>query len=922
MKIQCINCSTVFFIDDSLISGKGVKAQCPRCGHQTVVRADASVAPASSMGQNLGYSPAGPGPSHPPPGPPSGPGDSFFGDQSGQLGNLGTNDHLLGGNVPEVADPLSSYTSMAASPQLDSSPLLPNSFEEMYSPRATESMAESMAESTAIGPPPSFSEPLLSQQDLDLEPLIVHQDDGATRLTPHPSLPYAGSADQKDLDRLDPNWIKIRRISTGKEIGPVSLKEVRSLYVHGKISLDDEYAGEDLEWSPIREVSALLDILQRTPQVGQRKIPGPVMLTTSNSSGRQPWIFVLFLFLLLGGGGGAYYYLNLKPKVGSVKKRVVPVVNVNHIFQELRKKWRDLHPDVKPDAKKSKALTQKGMALLIKDRPRSYKKAASLFQQALLANKSNHRALAGLAVANAWKPRSRAQSSAQIAHRATQFEVLMRRKSQLNSSPLLEAAYALYLKADPDKALAKAKNAARRSPKEALVQLIAGELWLFQQQDNKKAQVFLKKALALNKRLARSRVLMAQIYLKQSRYYEASKMLRPLLRRRHTQAMYHQARLLINQGQYSKARRMLQRLLKRSPYSFRARMLLSVMLYQQMKQKNLARRNLSRFKKSDKLSQIMRLKVLLHRAYIDLLTGRLKRSTRRVQSIYQINKSYLPGKFLEAQVLFARKKYEEAQRRLEQVAARLPNEPKVQLLKAILLRRLGKTKEAISSFLQIAQQNTRFVWPRLFLGNMYLEQKNTTNALLHLKLALKAEPDLLHNQSNPSSYYLIPQLFARMIKRFQSTRQAPRSIYVAAAGVSHYQLNNRRKAFRQLRRSLALDRKGLAANLYMAQYLYDINSLSKSYRHAARAYQVYEQHPIAAQILGLIALKKRKCKKAEVYLKLVRRERPWFITGQVGMALTLRCLRQPESAMDEIKPLLSSYNYHHFLARALQILKH
>ncbi len=968
MKIQCTNCSTVFFIDDSLISGKGVKAQCPRCGHQTVVRSDSSAAAqAPAMGQNLGYNnpastmgasqppmgsppgynpPPAAGSPQPPPAASVGPGDSFFGDQASYFG--GNNNYFgstggaqagqptpyagpgaqAGQPTPYAgpgaqADPLRSYTSPAPAP---SSPLLPT---HLGSPGSSNF---EVPNSGNLGIPgnsnlhsanhPASSSGILGNAPSSIaDPLTPPQDNEVTRLQPHPSTPYAGTA-HEDLGKLDPNWLKIRRIATGEEIGPVSLKEVRSLYVHGKIALDDEYAGEDLEWCPIREVPALLDILQRTPQLGQRggKIVPPKHVTHRK---KPSWILFAGLFLLLlGGGGGAFYYLVILPKnqkKTGKRKGSNPVLSVN-LLKDLSKKWEDLHPDIEPDVKESKKLTRKGMSYLARDQRRSYNKAISLFQQALLANIKNHRALAGLAIAQAWKPASRKSSNAAKAYTNTQYEVLLRRQSRLYKTPLLRAAYTLYLKGDPDKALTMAKEAAHKAPREALIQLIAGELWFTQQQDYKKAYLRLRKALKLNKRLARGRVIMAKIMLLQSRYYQATEWLRPLLRRRHIQAMYQQAQLYINQGLYTQGRRLLQRLLKRDRRHHHARLLLATLLYQQLKQKKSAYRYLKVLRKRDRLPRILRLKVLLHRAYIDLLSHRLRSASRRIKLLYKLDKNYLPAKFLEAQVFYARKKYVQALSRLNAVAARLPNDSKVQLLKAIITEKQGKRKQAIGMYRQMADRNSRYIWPRLLLASAYIKEKNI-KAVVHLKLSLKVEPALLRNQERPSTYYITPQFWETLLDRFQNARQGPRSIYIAAAGIAYYQIGNDKQAFKQLHRSLKRDAKGLAANLYIAQLYYEKGNLARAQRHARRAYNVYDQEPIAAQILGLVALKRKQYRKAKAYLTAVRRSRPWFISGQIGLALSFYGLKQKEDAMDELKSLLDSYNYHHFLFRALHHLK-
>jgi predicted Zn finger-like uncharacterized protein len=47
MRIDCDSCGAAYAIDDSLITARGVRAQCPKCGNQKVVKKDASGAVAS-----------------------------------------------------------------------------------------------------------------------------------------------------------------------------------------------------------------------------------------------------------------------------------------------------------------------------------------------------------------------------------------------------------------------------------------------------------------------------------------------------------------------------------------------------------------------------------------------------------------------------------------------------------------------------------------------------------------------------------------------------------------------------------------------------------------------------------------------------------------------------------------------------------
>ena len=59
MRIDCEQCSAAFTIDDGLITDRGVRAQCPKCGHQKVVKKTASAtspltAPPQAAGNPFG----------------------------------------------------------------------------------------------------------------------------------------------------------------------------------------------------------------------------------------------------------------------------------------------------------------------------------------------------------------------------------------------------------------------------------------------------------------------------------------------------------------------------------------------------------------------------------------------------------------------------------------------------------------------------------------------------------------------------------------------------------------------------------------------------------------------------------------------------------------------------------------------------
>lgn len=977
MKIQCTSCATIFFIDDSLIAGKGVKAQCPRCGHQTVVRSNEGTAPPSQP-SGLAYSQAQPSGTQFPPQPTGGSGISsqpsqpargsaasvgmpggenrasgFFGEQGHSLGQDPSANFFGGGASayagPNAApDPLGHYVSSPPAPThslqanagypLSAPPVggvlnmpgaggsLPTSSTGMGGGSATGPSSVASMSSVLSGASQSSilsgafeAKPILEPSS----PRKTSHESGkgspapeqeATRVQPHPITPYVSNAPHEDMGRLDPTWIKIRRISDGQEIGPVSLKEVRSLYVHGKISLNDEYSGQDLQWTPIRENRSLLDILQRTPQLAQRGAHGA---SSSRGSRGKLWLAVVSLFFLTAAGVAAYYVWK-----GSGNKTVQPPpMDPADLLNQWLAQWRKDHPAIKLNLQQSQVLTEKGMEHLVRDQLPAYQKAISLFQQAMVAHPKNDRALAGLAMAFLWKSSWEPSSKAAQELQRNQYEVLLRKESTIRPTAMLQSACALFLHSEPDKALHLIQSAAKKAPQDAVVQFIAGDIWFSQHQDQKKALAHLQKAVQQKPTLARARILLARIYMQSSHYHKSIELLEPLQKARHPEAMYSRAQLYIHTGDHAQARQVLVQLINSYPRHQQGRVLLGILYYQILQQPALAQQTLATFPQLSAMPLALQLRVFLHRGYIALVNQQWQQAHRIVSHLLKLDKNYIPASFLQLQVLMVQKKYKEAQTVLGQLTARLPSDIQIQTLDAMLKEKTGQLDAAAQLYQQLSDQNTRYIWPRILLARIHLKQKHVNKSLLQIKSALEVEPDYLKNQSQPLSLYIAPRLWQPLVDFFQKTQEGSRPIFLAAAGMVAYQMDKTKLAHALLRRSLQEDSKGLAANLYMAQYHYDANRLSQAQQHAALVYQHYDQHPIAAQILGLICLKRRQMDKAKHYLNLVRKARPWFISSQVGLAMVLQEEGHSADALDEIKPLLDTYHYHHQLARALLVFK-
>lgn len=92
MRIDCEQCGAAFSIDDTMISDRGVRAQCPKCGHQKVVKKAepnplTSPAPVTAMHQAPPFASPNPSSTAPNPFAPSSAGANPFGQPGGGSAN-------------------------------------------------------------------------------------------------------------------------------------------------------------------------------------------------------------------------------------------------------------------------------------------------------------------------------------------------------------------------------------------------------------------------------------------------------------------------------------------------------------------------------------------------------------------------------------------------------------------------------------------------------------------------------------------------------------------------------------------------------------------------------------------------------------------------------------------------------------------
>ncbi len=996
MKIRCDKCHSVFLIEDKLISDKGVKAQCPKCGEQKIVWKQSITSNMQSfdssalgglndpltsnqnIGDDYGFSDYNPpdyessNDYNPPDYAPLSdyaPSDSNYGFDDFNTSNPASYDEQAEGGggitpIPFGADPMDfgsvpqdNYSSaveeehqvtcfkcgkpMKENPDtvLPICPSCLQSQQEDISSAVSSFSSQPPEASFTPSPEPEELSPAQSEEALSPDLISAtsmvytpHSEPDHVEADPIPAIDpmpeiHSEPAPSLPLDSdssipFDSTRIKLRQVKDHKEIGPISLQEVRSLYAHGKISLDDEYLYAENQWKPITQVPELYAVLRRTPQIGDKANQLPPHATKRNilkketsSSGKKIVLaFVMAIILGAVAFGGFYYWQQNSDHHNRARK--ITKHTQNNILNYLRKKWHNDSSPKKIDKKLSALLTQKGMDIFRTDDFRGYRAAMNFFKKAIIANPHNYKAIAAVALSFLWG----AQGEPSIEH-LNEFDGLLRQEAYKTRQPILQAAYAVFLarQGETEKSLRFVKRALRKNKKSALIFLIAGELLLEQEKSHQKAIRYLKRSTQLDPKLFRARYYLAYGLQQTAHHYTALQSLSPLIKKRHLKALYLKAKIQIELGYYRQATTSLLHLLKKQPNIIKARLLLGILYYQFLNSRSRAAYHLRKAYRMDP-SKRLKKKIILHRGYIAIEQRQLKTVKKFIKQLRKIDRHYLPILLLEAEYFFLKKRYHRASKILKNLISQI-SDPKIQIFLAYIIEKQGNSKATAEMYRNLIEENSRYILPYLLQAAYYAKRKNDTQIAISLKNSLDIEPDLFRHQLRPTRFYIPPSFWRETLYVFQKSRVGDRSITAAAAGITAYYLGQLQLARQWLRRAIRYDRSGLASNLYFAQYSLRIKNYRLAQRHAKKVYLNYNQPPVAGTILGWTAYHRKRYAQALDYFKQVKEARPWYISPPIGIALTLAKQGKRDKAIQLLLDLLRSHKHHHQLLRALYELK-
>lgn len=801
MRIVCQKCSAAYAIDDKFVTPKGVRAQCPRCRHLQLVKKDEAPPAAAEVAAPAAAAPGGASPflfdmgANPAPPPPTGASGLHFGqtaptapagsspfDFSPPTSPGAPNPFDFGAPPPAPAAQAapSPFDFAAPPPPPPAGPsypakkpaapaaAAPSPFDfsaaappppPAAAPKKPAAPAASPFDFAAVAPPPAAgASPFDFGAPPQAEPPSPFGDGGLDLGPPAPPPPSAPArlaapafpgkaAPSQAADRAQVVGVKCR--SCGKEMtDPFDqalgvCDDCRNKTAEAAASespfpsappppppAQSRPAAVPLfpsAHTPIAEASSLRSAAREPASSGgssegRGKIIGiavGVVVVIAVAVGlviKKPWVTKAPPLVVRPTGGGA-------------------AVKPDSIIQQ----WRLMYPDL--EGQSAKQLVDEGEELLTKDTTKSYLDAEESFEQALVLDPGNDRAIAGWVLALAFgkpgkidEPTSRAAESmlAAAEQRSGDLRVfvshahfLIARGGNPNDIKVL-AERGLNSKAPNDKALAAlaiGQTVLTKNPQQA-------------------AQSF-REALTTDPKLKRAYFFQAQLAAIQGNYKEATRALERRLELDADQweAAEELARLLLDVGEIPKAKKVLENAKAAAPRAGRPRLGLAMLAYQHMGDLAGAATELQALNDDPEIAKVEKADVLVHLATIQRIQGDADKASDTIDKALELNADSVSAKLQKFLILLDKGVASSARLELDGLKGKLGDKYLEATLEGRLLIAENRLDDAVQILSATAESDPRRVDAIFLAGAAAAKGKKAGKAWEScMKRGLRADP--------------------------------------------------------------------------------------------------------------------------------------------------------------------------------------
>ena len=763
MRIVCQKCSAAYAIDDKFVTPKGVRAQCPRCRHlQLVKKDDAPAAEAPPAG------PAGPsaflfdmGAAPPPPPAPAGGGEGLhFGttapassasnaspfDFAAPATNPGT---PLDFGAPPPGPPGggSPFDFAAATP--GGGGANPFDFASVAPPPAGDSPFDFGS------PPPSAQSPSspFGSGGLDLGDLPPPPPKPSGPSKPAPSFPgKKPESAPADLSAQAAVGVKCR--SCGKEMAD-AFDQALGVCDECRNKSAEAQQAEPAPEARAAAPAARLAAPAHAPSAAVPLFPpastpisagdGARLRSARRDTGESS----------SGGGKGKTIGLVVaaavviaivvgvvikKPWGGKAPPLVVKPSGPGRPVDSIIQQWRLKYPDL--EGSSAKQLVDEGEELLVKDTTRSYLDAEESFQQALVLDPGNDRALAGWVLSVAFGKVAQIDEPT-----AKAAEAMLAAAEQRSGDLRVFVAHAHFLIArsgNPNdiKVLAERGLNSKEPRDRALAFLAVGQTVLTK--NPQQAAKNFKEAQDLDPKLKRAYFFQAQLATIQGNYKEATRALERRLELDADQweAAEELARLMVDVGEPAKAKKVLEAAKAAAPHAGRPRLGLAILAYQHLNDLKGGEEQLTGIIDDPEIPKGEKADALVHLATIQRIQGDAAKASDTIERALELNADSVPGKLQKFLILLDKGVASSARMELDGLKGKLGDKYLEATLEGRLLIAEDRLAEAIQTLSATVEADPRRVDAIFLAGAAAAKSRKDGKAWeFCMKRGLRADPN-------------------------------------------------------------------------------------------------------------------------------------------------------------------------------------
>ncbi|MFO0599191.1 MAG: tetratricopeptide repeat protein [Myxococcaceae bacterium] len=759
MRIVCQKCSAAYAIDDKFVTPKGVRAQCPRCRHLQLVKKDdppaaAPAAPGASpfLFDMSAPPPPGGAPAAAPPPPAPGGGGLHFG-QTSPASNGGSPFDFSPPTNPGAPAPFD-FSAPPTSPSNPAAqaPLPPPPFPAK--PAAPAPAAPAPSPFDFGSPPPGAPGNDPSPFDFGSSPPGAPGSpfgDGPLDLGSDAPPPPSGRApamggpppSAAPAAPAQVQGVKCRSCS----------KELTDPFDQA-LGVCDECRNKAAEPAaaapPPMAAAPAAPAAPRSPQFPSASTPITSAAESSmrlqsamregsggSSEGRGKMIgIVVGLLLVVAIAVGLVIK---KPWATKAPPLVVRPTGGTRPVEAIVKDWRTKYPDLEKNA--GPQLIDDGEKELEKDTTGAYLEAEEDFQQALVLDPENERALAGWALALAFGRPGKIDDTT-----AAAAESMLSAAEARGSNLRIFVAHAHFLIArsgNPNdiKVLAERGLNSKTASDRALALLAVGQTVL--NKSPEQAADNFKQALATDPKLKRAYFFQAQLAAIQGNYKEATRALERRLELDADQweAAEELARLLVDVGELPRAKKVLEQAKAANPKSARPRVGLATLAYQHLGDLNGAAAEFASIADDAEIARGEKADALVHLAAIQRMQGDLDKANDTVERSLGLNADSVPAKLQQLLITIDKGVASTARMQVDALKGKLGDKYLEATIEGRVLILEGRLDDAIQTLASTAEADPRRIDATLLAGAAAAKSRKQGKAWeFCLKKGLRSDP--------------------------------------------------------------------------------------------------------------------------------------------------------------------------------------